>query len=325
MTTTSPVLAAGILAWKKINGTPHILLIHRHGHRDISFPKGKLDPGETLASTAVRELSEETGIDVSLGAPLAIAKYDLPGGKPKEVWYWAAELTPMALEQVNNFVPNDEVRSLSFVPLDEAHQMLSYRKDQQVLDVLETRILNGTAETFAVILERHAKAAAAGGWFGDDEERPLTEQGTADAHTQAQTLKRFGIHHIYTSPATRCLETIEPISANINTPGKTLDALSQYAHHHGEDTLNEKISTVLASKQTTLLCSHGPVIPNAMNALFEQTKTELTPELYRSAVLSTTEAIILHFTTQEPTALVAVEKYPVNAVRSTVSFGTPLE
>ncbi|PSR09613.1 MAG: NUDIX hydrolase [Bacteroidetes bacterium] len=45
------------------------LLIHRKGYWDL--PKGKLDPGETPALAAVREVQEETGLhELTLGAPL---------------------------------------------------------------------------------------------------------------------------------------------------------------------------------------------------------------------------------------------------------------
>ena len=44
--------------------------MHRPEYDDWSFPKGKLDPGEHAAVAAVREVAEETGLDVRLGPPL---------------------------------------------------------------------------------------------------------------------------------------------------------------------------------------------------------------------------------------------------------------
>lgn len=47
------------------------LLIFRRGKWDL--PKGKLDPGETLEACAVREVTEETGLDkIRLNSPLTI-------------------------------------------------------------------------------------------------------------------------------------------------------------------------------------------------------------------------------------------------------------
>lgn len=51
------IKAAGGLVLNKEND---LLMIFRRGHWDL--PKGKLDPGETLAECAVREVKEETGL-----------------------------------------------------------------------------------------------------------------------------------------------------------------------------------------------------------------------------------------------------------------------
>ncbi len=81
MTAASPVLAAGAVCWRVVDGKPRILLVHRAAHADVSLPKGKLDPGETLPQTAKRELLEETGLTVALGAPLGTVEYTLPSGR----------------------------------------------------------------------------------------------------------------------------------------------------------------------------------------------------------------------------------------------------
>ncbi len=44
------IFAAGAVLWRKSPGNPdeiEIALIHRPKYEDWSFPKGKLDPGET--------------------------------------------------------------------------------------------------------------------------------------------------------------------------------------------------------------------------------------------------------------------------------------
>ncbi len=80
--TTSPapagrgpvILAAGAVLWvpgrlKKSGrlGRPRIALIHRPKYDDWTLPKGKLDPGETMADAALREVWEETGFRCLLG------------------------------------------------------------------------------------------------------------------------------------------------------------------------------------------------------------------------------------------------------------------
>ena len=64
-------------------------LVHRPRYDDWSFPKGKCLPGEHVLITAVREVTEETGIEVTLGRRLRTVRY-LSDGRPKQVDYWAA-------------------------------------------------------------------------------------------------------------------------------------------------------------------------------------------------------------------------------------------
>ena len=52
--------------------------MHRPKYDDWSFPKGKLDPGEHVTTAAVREVAEETGLDVRLGPPLSTQAYHGP-------------------------------------------------------------------------------------------------------------------------------------------------------------------------------------------------------------------------------------------------------
>ena len=48
------VWAAGGVVLRGVAGRPEVLLAHRPHRKDWSFPKGKLDPGETLGRAAER-------------------------------------------------------------------------------------------------------------------------------------------------------------------------------------------------------------------------------------------------------------------------------
>ena len=66
---TDAVLAAGALVWREREGQLEVLAVHRPRYNDWSWPKGKLDPGETLPACAVREVAEETRVTIDLGIP----------------------------------------------------------------------------------------------------------------------------------------------------------------------------------------------------------------------------------------------------------------
>ena len=70
--TETAVFAAGGVVWRVVDGKLRILVIHRTAYADVTLPKGKVDPGETLAETAVREISRTfdlAALDVRLGSP----------------------------------------------------------------------------------------------------------------------------------------------------------------------------------------------------------------------------------------------------------------
>ena len=71
--------------------TSRSLLVHRPAYRDWSWPKGSLQGNESLPAAAVREVLEETGIQVALGRPLPTAHYVVGDSTPKSVRYWAAQ------------------------------------------------------------------------------------------------------------------------------------------------------------------------------------------------------------------------------------------
>jgi 8-oxo-dGTP diphosphatase len=105
-----------------------VLLVHRPAYDDWSFPKGKLEPGETWEAAAVREVEEETGLRCELGKELGRTHYVVLKG-PKEVRYFRMTCTgePQAQNEV------DEVR---WVRLGEARELLSHERDRALLDRL---------------------------------------------------------------------------------------------------------------------------------------------------------------------------------------------
>jgi 8-oxo-dGTP pyrophosphatase MutT (NUDIX family) len=127
---TEIVQAAGGLVVRRERGELQIALVHRPVHQDWSFPKGKLEDGESFEEAALREVGEETGLSCRLLRFIGHTEYIDRKGRPKAVAYWVME----ALEGA--FTPNAEVDELRWVGLPEATRMLSYPRDQELAAVL---------------------------------------------------------------------------------------------------------------------------------------------------------------------------------------------
>ena len=126
------VRAAGGIPWRRADdGSLEVLVIHRPRYDDWSFPKGKLDPGETWEQAAVREVWEEAAIVPVLGAELATTQYRDRHGRPKRVRYWSM---PVAADR--GFDPGDEVDERRWVSTDDATGMLTHDHDRDVLTAL---------------------------------------------------------------------------------------------------------------------------------------------------------------------------------------------
>jgi 8-oxo-dGTP diphosphatase len=125
------VEAAGGLVWRPGAGDGvEVLVVHRPKYDDWTLPKGKLDPGETHAEAAAREVLEETGFRCRLGAELATTSYRDRFGRPKRVRYWDMQVTDGA------FIPNREVDEIRWVGLETAAAILTYPRDREVLATL---------------------------------------------------------------------------------------------------------------------------------------------------------------------------------------------
>jgi 8-oxo-(d)GTP phosphatase len=305
----SPVLAAGAVCWKIINGKVKVLLVHRTQHKDVSLPKGKLDPGETLPQCAVREIAEETGLSIALGAPLGKVEYTMPNGRLKIVHYWQAEVEQLAIAN-STFVSNDEIEALEWVSLKRARSILSYQHDVELVDRFADRLEHGRARTFAIIAIRHGKAAPASDWEGPDAERPLIPRGREQAQSIAAGIAAYRPTKLITSTATRCVETIEPIERLTGAPVKQTDAISQDAYENGRDAVAKVVRKRIGHQRTVALCSHGPVLPDLIGQIAELTGTTIDTDLRRAASLATGEFSVLHVAMEHPEGgLVAVETH----------------
>jgi 8-oxo-dGTP pyrophosphatase MutT (NUDIX family) len=126
--------AGGVISRRNGQGETEVLLIHRFNRTDWTFPKGKVEAGESDEEAARREVEEETALQCSLGDELPSATYRDNKGRFKTVRYWA--MTPVG----GVAEPRMEVDGVRWLGIGAARALLTYPRDRDVLDAFARRI-----------------------------------------------------------------------------------------------------------------------------------------------------------------------------------------
>ncbi len=120
---------------RSIRGRPHVAAICPQGTKNVwALPKGRIDPGESAAETAVREVREETGVTGHLVEKLGDIRY---------VYMWEGE---RIFKVVSFFLLRAgrgrlgaideamriEVAETRWLPLADAPRLLSYGGEREM-------------------------------------------------------------------------------------------------------------------------------------------------------------------------------------------------
>lgn len=307
--TETAVYAAGGVVWRVVDGKLRVLLIHRTRYRDVTLPKGKVDPGEMLAETAVREIFEETGIRVALGMAIGVSRYRLPSKRTKIVHYWSAEATEAAI-RASAFVPNKEIAAIEWVSAKKARSRLSYPVDVEILENFLRLVDEGVLRTFPIIVLRHAKALAREEWDGEDAARPLAPRGKKQANSIVGPLLAFGARKLVSSPAVRCMKTVTPLAAALGRKVEKTSLISQDAWEDGESDARTIIGQRVRARKAAVLCSHGPVLPDILSELALATGTLRGSYLGSASALEPGAFSVVHLSVENPgSGIVAIETH----------------
>jgi 8-oxo-dGTP pyrophosphatase MutT (NUDIX family) len=120
---------------------PSLVVGMRRRARDAvtwTLPKGTPDPGETVEETALREVAEETGLEVRILEPLPSIEYDFVQDGTrihKTVHYFLME--PIGGDLARH---DHEFERVRWVPFDEAGGLLSFATERELVATAGERV-----------------------------------------------------------------------------------------------------------------------------------------------------------------------------------------
>ena len=107
-----------------------LIVKHNLGHWD--FPKGHVENNETEEETAIREVKEETNIDIEVDSRYRyVIAYSPKKGVIKDVVYFLGKATSFNCKN-----QEEEIELVEFVPISEALEKLTYDNARKVLQKL---------------------------------------------------------------------------------------------------------------------------------------------------------------------------------------------
>lgn len=123
----------GAVTFKEENGVRYFLLVkNESGH--IGFPKGHVEDKETEEVTAMREVFEETGLDIPLKEGFRYSfEYIIPGNRRKKRTYKLAVYFIAEFKDEKIKIQTDEISKWWLVPCKEALSILNRENDRELL------------------------------------------------------------------------------------------------------------------------------------------------------------------------------------------------
>jgi 8-oxo-dGTP pyrophosphatase MutT (NUDIX family) len=141
------VSAGGIVYRRRAGPGPadvEIVLCGRTSPLQWSLPKGTPNPGESLEQTALREVREETGLEVRIVAPLGHIEYWFTKDRVrhhKRVYHYLMEPVGGATH-----LHDVEFDVVDWFPIDQASRVITYKNEAEVVQRARRAVLEDMSD-----------------------------------------------------------------------------------------------------------------------------------------------------------------------------------
>ena len=122
--------SAGGVCVRRMRGRDYVAAVRVKGGTVLALPKGHIDPGESSAEAAAREVREEAGVEGAFVEKLG------------DVRYWYSRDGQRVMKNVAFFLfryrsgsvadHDHEVDAAEWVPLEDAERLLAYKGEKQM-------------------------------------------------------------------------------------------------------------------------------------------------------------------------------------------------
>ena len=128
--------SCGVIVYRKSSGQIELLLIQNRFGGHWSFPKGHVEGEETEVQTALREVKEETGLDIQLedGFRQAVEYFPKPNVK-KQVVYFLGQAQSLEIKR-----QKEEISRITWTDIHKAYHMVTFKNDRDLIAQASQRL-----------------------------------------------------------------------------------------------------------------------------------------------------------------------------------------
>jgi 8-oxo-dGTP diphosphatase len=162
---------------------------------------------------------------------------------------------------ISGYAANDEIDEVAWMGFDKARRTLTYADDVALLDLVERH----PGRTSALVVLRHGHAHKRGSWDGPDASRPLSPDGKEQARNLVPVLSAYGVTRVVTSDSQRCVRTVSPYASDHVLAIERVPELNE--DESNAAAVDALVAGLLAQKESAVLCTHRPVLPDVLASL----------------------------------------------------------